>query len=309
MKYAAGNSAAAKAGSPNWKRIRFIFVVSAILGLTVIIPAYAGSKKQPAISLSPNKFGPGDIIVVTANAGPCNLSGTLLRNNLYFNKTEAGCKAVVGIDLNTEPGTYTMVLTVEGEQIKHQVKVSKKRYPLQRLTLPEDKVTLSPENEARADREQKILSGLWPVDSIRLWNGRFIDPLPGKEITTPFGVRRIINNIPKNSHSGVDLGAEVGEPVKAPNDGVVVLADEQFFSGNSIVLDHGQGIYTMFFHLSEMKVKPGQAVMKGDVIGLVGATGRLTGPCLHWGARVQGAKVDPLQLIRLNLDGSEQKRK
>ncbi len=88
----------------------------------------------------------------------------------------------------------------------------------------------------------------------------------------------------------------------APNDGVVVLVDDQFYSGKSVVLDHGQGIYTMFFHLSKINVKYGQAVMKGDVIALVGSTGRATGAHLHWGARIQGARVDPLELIRLKLD-------
>jgi murein DD-endopeptidase MepM/ murein hydrolase activator NlpD len=100
----------------------------------------------------------------------------------------------------------------------------------------------------------------------------------------------------------VDITAEEGEPVKAPNDGVVILVDDQFYSGNSVVLDHGQGIYTMFFHLSTIKVKYGQAVRKGDVIALVGSTGRSTGAHLHWGVRVQGAKVDPLALIKLRLE-------
>jgi murein DD-endopeptidase MepM/ murein hydrolase activator NlpD len=115
-------------------------------------------------------------------------------------------------------------------------------------------------------------------------------------------MRRIINNIPKNPHTGVDLSAEEGEPVRAPNDGVAVLVEEQFFSGNSVVLDHGQGIHTMFFHLSKVNVHRGQAVRKGDVIGFVGSTGRVTGACLHWGVRVQGARVDPLELIHLNLE-------
>jgi murein DD-endopeptidase MepM/ murein hydrolase activator NlpD len=90
--------------------------------------------------------------------------------------------------------------------------------------------------------------------------------------------------------------------VLAPNDGVVVLVDDQFYSGHSVVLDHGQGIYTMFFHLSKIKARYGQAVMKGDTIALVGATGRATGAHLHWGVRMQGAKVDPLELIRLKLE-------
>ncbi len=100
----------------------------------------------------------------------------------------------------------------------------------------------------------------------------------------------------------MDVTADEGEPVHAPNDAVVALVDDQFFSGKSVVLDHGQGIYTMFFHLSKINVTNGQKVKKGDVVALVGATGRATGAHLHWGVRIQGAKVDPEALMTLKLD-------
>ncbi len=274
--------------------------LAAIAGLVLL--AGTGAYASPSLVLSPKKVGPGDIMVVKVKKAAAPVEGTYNGTPLHFNEIKGRYEAIVGIDLYTRPGRYPLVITAGGRKLARKVRISKKKYPLQRLTLPPDEVTLSPENEARADREQKELSAIWPVDSQRLWTGRFIDPLPGKEITTIFGVRRIINGIPKSSHSGVDLAVDIGEPVHAPNDGVVVLAEEQFFSGNSVIIDHGQGIYTMFFHLSAMKVKPGQAVMKGDVIGLTGETGRATGPCLHWGARVQGARVDPLELIRLKLD-------
>jgi murein DD-endopeptidase MepM/ murein hydrolase activator NlpD len=252
--------------------------------------------------ISPRKIVPGGLMVVTVKnaAGPAE--GSFRGKQLHFNKAKTGFKALTGIDLNTEPGTYQLALTVDGKSLTRDVTIVKKKYPVQRLTLPEDMVVLSPENEARAERDQRKMSVIWPVDSLRVWNGRFIDPLPGKEIGTPFGVRRFINNIPKNPHSGVDITADEGEPVKAPNDGVVILVDDQFYSGNSVVLDHGQGIYTMFFHLSKATVKYGQAVRKGDVIALVGSTGRSTGAHLHWGVRVQGAKVNPLELIKLKLE-------
>ena len=110
------------------------------------------------------------------------------------------------------------------------------------------------------------------------------------------------NGIPKNPHTGVDISADEGREVHAPNDGTVVLAEGLFYSGNSIVLDHGQGIYTMFFHLSTMLAAAGQKVRKGEVIGLVGSTGRSTGAHLHWGVRVQGGRVDPMELIALRLE-------
>jgi murein DD-endopeptidase MepM/ murein hydrolase activator NlpD len=273
-----------------------------LIMLLVLFVGVEANAAAPSVLISPKKIVPGGLMIITVRNAEGAVEGTFRGKQLHFNKAKTGFKAVTGIDLNTDPGVYPLELAVNGKNLTLEMAIVKKKYRVQRLTLPEDKVILSPEDEARADREQKKMSALWPVDSDRLWSGRFADPLPGKEITTPFGVRRIINSIPKNPHSGIDLAANVGEPVRAPNDGVVVLAEDQFFSGNSIVLDHGQGIYTMFFHLSEMKVKTGQAVMKGDVIGLVGATGRLTGPCLHWGVRVQGAKVDPLELVKSKLD-------
>ena len=264
--------------------------------------AHAATVASPKVIIQPEKIGPGDIITVAVKNAAGPVEGTFKGKQLYFNPAKKMFKAVIGIDLNQEPGMYPLEVMINGKKLLKNIRIVKKKYPVQRLTLPEGMVVLSPENESRAEREQKKIAAIWPVDSLRIWNGNFIDPLPGKKVGTPFGVRRFINNIPKNSHSGVDITADEGEPVLAPNDGVVVLVDDQFYSGHSVVLDHGQGIYTMFFHLSKINVRSGQAVMKGDTIALVGATGRATGAHLHWGVRMQGAKVDPLELIRLKLE-------
>jgi murein DD-endopeptidase MepM/ murein hydrolase activator NlpD len=276
-----------------------ITILGLLLGALITFDAIAAG---PTVVLSPKKAGPGDIITVTVKGAEGPVAGSFRGKELHFVEGKEGHRAIVGIDLYLEPGRYPLLLKAGGRDLSQVLRVSKKTYPLQRLTLEEDKVILSPENEARVERELMRTSALWPVDSPRFWSGSFIDPVPGKPLGTPFGVRRIINNIPKNSHSGVDVTADEGEPVRAPNDGVAILVEEQFFSGRSVIIDHGDGIYTMFFHLSEPKVRVGQAVLKGEVIGLVGATGRVSGAHLHWGARVQGSRVDPLQLIRLTLD-------
>ena len=116
-------------------------------------------------------------------------------------------------------------------------------------------------------------------------------------ITSPFGYRRVINGIPRSPHTGVDLKAPLGTEVVASNHGRVALLGDFFFSGRSIILDHGGGLHTVYFHLSEFKVEEGVEVRRGDVIGLSGMTGRVTGPHLHWGARVNRARVDPFELI------------
>jgi murein DD-endopeptidase MepM/ murein hydrolase activator NlpD len=276
---------------------RFFLTIAGIL-------LFAGSvhAAEPTVILAPKMIVPGGVMVVTVKGVEGSVTGTFRGRDIHFNASKDSTKAIVGIDLNTEPGTYELVVSVNGSTRSRDVTIAKKKYPVQRLTLPEGMVVLSPENEARAEREQKRMAAIWPVDSPRIWSGSFRDPLPGKEVGTPFGVRRIINNIPKNPHSGVDVNADEGEPVRAPNDGVVILVDDQFFSGKSLVLDHGQGIYSMFFHLSTINVRLGQAVMKGDTIALVGSTGRSTGAHLHWGIRMQGAKVDPLALLKLDLE-------
>jgi murein DD-endopeptidase MepM/ murein hydrolase activator NlpD len=279
------------------KTIYIAFII--LIGLVSGKDSFAS---EPAVLISPKKIVPGGLMVVTVKDAAGTVEGSFRGKQLHFNPAKDAAQAFTGIDLNTEPGAYQLALTVDGTTLTRDVSIVKKKYPVQRLTLPEDMVVLSPENEARAERDQRKMAAIWPVDSLRVWRGRFIDPLPGKKVGTVFGVRRIINNIPKNPHSGVDITADEGEPVKAPNDGVVILVDDQFYSGNSVVLDHGQGIYTMFFHLSKATVKYGQAVRKGDMIGLVGSTGRATGAHLHWGVRVQGAKVDPLELIKLKLE-------
>jgi murein DD-endopeptidase MepM/ murein hydrolase activator NlpD len=282
------------------KTLKNIFLIIVLIVSPLL--AHAGSGASPAVVILPKKIGPGDIATVSMKktAGP--VTGSFNGKQLHFNPQKNIYKAVIGIDLNLEPGKYPLEVMSNGRKLLRKISIVKKKYPLQRLTLPEDMVVLSPENEARVERDQQKTAALWPVDSLRIWSGRFINPLPGKKIGTSFGVRRVINDIPKNPHSGVDVDADEGDPVRAPNDGVVVLVDDQFYSGKSLVIDHGQGIYTMFFHLSKINARYGQAVMKGDVIALVGSTGRSTGAHLHWGVRVQGARVDPMELIKLKLE-------
>jgi murein DD-endopeptidase MepM/ murein hydrolase activator NlpD len=129
-------------------------------------------------------------------------------------------------------------------------------------------------------------------------SSKFIAPMNSK-ITSSFGKARVYNDTLKGYHSGTDYRAKVGTPIKASNDGVVVLVKDRFYSGGTVILDHGHGIYTCYYHMSDFHVKKGQKVAKADIIGLSGKSGRVTGPHLHFSARVNGEQVDPLQLIDL----------
>ena len=149
----------------------------------------------------------------------------------------------------------------------------------------------------KAEQEQ-IRKALAEESAMRLWRTGFVEPVRGKR-TGIFGSMRIMNGQPRNPHSGEDIGAPSGTPVIASNDGIVRLTVDHIFSGRGIYVDHGLGLYSMYFHLSEILVRDGDLVKAGQVIGKVGATGRATGPHLHWGANVNGARVNPYALLDL----------
>jgi murein DD-endopeptidase MepM/ murein hydrolase activator NlpD len=278
-------------------------IVAALVVFLVCMAGFAvrAETAVPKLLLNPAKPGPGDIVIVIVTGVTGPVDGKFNDKKLYFVPGKDNFQAVLGIDLFTEPGTYTLDLAANNKVLSRPVTVVEKKYPVQKLTLPKDMVELSPENEARAEREQKKVAAIWPKENDRLWNGNFTNPREG-EISTKFGLRRVMNGISKNPHSGVDVAADEGKEVHAPNNATVTMVDDLFYSGNSVILDHGQGIYTMFFHLSKVLVTEGQQVKKGEVIALVGSTGRSTGAHLHWGVRVQGARVDPLELIKLKLE-------
>jgi murein DD-endopeptidase MepM/ murein hydrolase activator NlpD len=221
----------------------------------------------------------------------------------FFKLGEEKYSSLLGIDLSLKPDTYPLEVRVEssGNRVRSYrsgIQVVETDYGVQRLTLPADMVTLDSATLKRVRKEGAEFKKLWNVYTPkRHWSGSFVQPVEGR-LTSAFGLRRILNGEPRSSHSGVDLSAAVGEPVRAANHGRVVLVGEFFFHGKAIVLDHGWGLYTMYFHLSEVNVSQGDLVGKNYVIGLAGSTGRATGPHLHWGVRLGGARVDPFALVR-----------
>jgi len=182
------------------------------------------------------------------------------------------------------------------------VRVRPQRVAVQRLTVPREMVELDPEAARRVAIERERLEDLWRrVTPERYWRGRFVPPVTVTERPHGFGFRRIINGQNRSPHAGADYAAPLGSGVQASNRGRVALAEEQFFGGNALVLDHGGGLYTIYLHLQESLVRVGEMVDKGQAIGRVGATGRATGPHLHFGVRLQGARVDPAALLRIAL--------
>src|SRR6266851_573894 len=214
-------------------------------------------------------------------------------------------KGLLGVDLEKVPGGYELRVkgqTASGDKIScsAQVAVRKGRFATEKLQVEKQFVEPSADQIKRADEERQKLRDIFDhVTRERLWDGKFRIPLDGVTTGTNFGRRRILNGNPGSPHGGVDLHGATGTPVHAAQRGRVVLAEELFFAGNSVVVDHGLGIYTLYGHLSEIDAKVGDALEAGAVLGKVGATGRVTGPHLHWGLTVERARVNPLQLVTL----------
>ena len=214
-------------------------------------------------------------------------------------------KGLLGVDLEKAPGEYELKVTgqtASGEKIRCSatVAVRKGQYATEKLQVEKHFVEPDAEQVKRANEERQKLRDIFDrVTPERLWDGKFRIPLDGVTTGTNFGKRRILNGVPGSPHGGADLPGATGTPVHAAQRGKVVLAEELFFSGNTGVVDHGLGIYTFYGHLSEIGVKVGDVLETGDVLGKVGATGRVTGPHLHWGLTVEKARVNPLLIVKL----------
>lgn len=201
------------------------------------------------------------------------------------------------IDLR-RTGQLTAERTSGGRTERVRLRIGEYPYDVQRLHIEdESKVFLSPEDLRRVERENARIGALWRRGGPRRFSLPLSPPLEPLPAGGRFGAKRIINGQPRSPHSGTDYGAPRGTAVRAAADGAVVLAEEHFFGGNSVFLDHGDDLVSMYLHLDEILVREGQEVARGDLVGRVGSTGRATGPHLHFGLRWHAARVDPGLLL------------
>jgi Peptidase family M23 len=211
---------------------------------------------------------------------------------------------LLGVDLEKAPGQYEWKVSWPGADGSSQscgvmITVRAGKFQTERLTVEKQFVQPDPEQEKRAAEDQKKMKAIYDtVTPERLWDGKF--RLPLKDITTGgnFGRRRILNGEARSPHAGVDFPAPAGTPVFASQSGKVVLAENLYYSGNTVVIDHGYGIYTLYAHLSKIGVQADEPVKAGTQIGEVGATGRVTGPHLHWGLTIDHARVNAMQIAQ-----------
>lgn len=258
----------------------------------------------PRVSVNARAQQPGELVVLSiAGVGPSDPVRVRVFNRdvpVYL-AADGEWHALVGIDLDVKPGAYQVEIDVGSppRHVVHELHVERRIFRTRRLTVDEAFVTPPPSEAERIAREARLLESAWASSAReRLWTRPFVRPVP-QPANSAFGSRSVFNGKPRNAHGGADFLSPSGTPIHAPNDGRVVVARNLYFSGNTVILDHGAGLFSMLAHLSAMDVAEGDRVAADQLIGRVGATGRVTGPHLHWAVRAGGARVDPLSLLAL----------
>ena len=223
------------------------------------------------------------------------------RDVVVYPDGERAWRALVGVDLDVKPGTYGVTVEAGDTRARatYDLVIAPRAFRTRRLTVNEAFVTPPKSEQGRIDREAALLAGVWQAPAAeRLWTDGFVRPVP-QEANSAFGTRSVFNGKPRNAHGGADFPSPAGTPIHAPNAGRIAVARHLYFSGNTVIVDHGLGLFSMLAHMSAIDVREGDRVTADQVLGRVGATGRVTGPHLHWAVRASGARVDPLSLLAL----------
>jgi murein DD-endopeptidase MepM/ murein hydrolase activator NlpD len=248
----------------------------------------------PAFGLPENTPVPGGIAVI--DLGPASQPAPTARRgeqSLAVVKDGGRWFALFGIPLDTVPGETEISVISGSTETTRNVAVRGKVYPEQRLTIKDKrKVDPDPDDLARIAREREITDAIKRRFSADMPPTGFALPASGP-LSSRFGLRRIFNGQPRNPHAGLDVAVGTGAPVRAPEAGIVANTGDYFFNGNTVFVDHGQGLITAYMHLSRIDVRAGQRVYKGDTLGAAGASGRVTGPHLHWAVILNNTPVDP----------------
>lgn len=291
-----------------------VLIAAIVLAASVFpVDLQPGVQQEPRGANGQFSVKQGQILMVPipADGSATQVIGRFLERRVPFFRRPAAAReaeyvGLVGIDLQEKPGAHELSVEVHSSRgvnrLSYNVLVIEESFPVQHLTLPKKQVDLDHKTLVRVKAEQKaVRTVLGTVSPQRYWTGRFIEPVDGVA-TGAFGRRRVINGQPRNPHNGEDIAAPMGAEVVATNDGIVRLVVDHFFSGKGLFIDHGVGIMSMYFHLSEVVAREGDLVRRGQIVGRVGASGRATGPHLHWGVRLNGARVNPYALTKLPLE-------
>ena len=286
-----------------------VFVLQSMLGAQTA-PAPNSAKNTWSVQSQPVRLVNGSPVFlrITPPVRLQSLSGKWLKHDAFFS-ADAKSKAwygLAGVSVETPPGVYTLELTgtaASGKKISFEkrIVVHHEAYPSIAVTVAKKFTEPNTQQVKEIDQGKSIKQEAFAkVTADRQWSGDFHAPAEAR-ISDVFGTQRKFNGTVLSTHQGLDFAVPTGTPVSALNAGTVILAQPLYFEGNCVVIDHGQGLLTLYLHLSEFKVKEGDRVERGQLIGLSGGTGRATGPHLHLAVRWQGVYLDPATLLKLTL--------
>jgi murein DD-endopeptidase MepM/ murein hydrolase activator NlpD len=283
---------------------RMVFL-SAVLCLGVSGVAEA----EPDVVLTPAVVVAGSPELIRVNApGAGSVEGEWLGRKISFFASHGAWVALAGVDVEAPVGPAPLHITAHEDgkdvDLSRSVEIHAAHYRTGALTVSPKFVEPPPEALKEIEEESRLKAKVYAASLTEpVWRGSFRAPVAGTP-TDSFGTRRMFNGKLASIHKGADFHAATGTPVHASNSGVVVLARKLYYEGNCVIIDHGLGLFTLSMHFSRIDVHEGQRVKAGDRLGLSGATGRVTGPHLHWAVRWEGAMLDPVKLLRLNLDAA-----
>lgn len=274
----------------------------------VLLSATLLADQAPTLSVqtAARSIQPGEVVRLTiTTATPATTLDVRAFDTSFlpFKLDATTWQVLLGVDLDVRPGPHVVSIAAsDGTRtttVTRTLAVGSKSFPTRRLTVEPKYVEPPPDVTARIVAEAERLNVIWAsATQERLWSGPFTAPVPDRA-NSAFGSRSVFNNQPRSPHGGADFASPTGRVVRAPNAGRVVLAEDLYFTGQSVVIDHGLGLISLFAHLSSIDVSTDTLVAAGDAVGRVGATGRVTGPHLHWTVRLAGTRVDPLSLMNV----------
>ena len=298
------------------RRLVIVAALGSVISAAHVSPRQDAAQAEPRrilVSHVARAVQPGEVVLVRVTTpSPAEaVTGDSASGPLRFYRTTdpQAWEAVIGLDLNTKAGPFRLTIhTVLGgttADIPYGLNVTPKRFPTRLITVDERFVNPPASELPRIEREARRTAAILAIASpTRLWDGPFLPPVPGPA-TSSFGRISVINGLRRSPHTGTDFQAAVGTPIKAPNSGIVVLSEPLYYSGDTVIIDHGLGVFSFLAHLSRRDVAAGDHVSAETVVGLSGATGRITGPHLHWSVRVADARVDPISMLDVLGHGAE----
>ena len=289
-------------------------VAAGAAGLGIVLGTLAGQTAPqppgPVLRLSYRALQPGEPVLVflESDGSVRSASVSFLGETAELEPIDGGAAsfALVGIDVQARPGPAVMTVKIVKrggvlENVRKELLIAERKFPSTKLQLKSEYVTPPASVQARIKREADLMAlALGVVTPEWLGDGPFVLPHRAPSWSN-FGQRRLNNNVLQSLHTGLDLRVPLGEPIRATNAGRVAMASDLYMGGKTVVIDHGLGVFSMYGHMSELLVKRGEAVKKGQTVGLCGSTGRSTGPHLHWAFKIFGARVDPEAMLRLPL--------